>query len=624
MAEIRDLAGCRPCTRRSEIVVPMITHSDWFVKAFWQSLATGITRASNLYGITSVLIRPLAFSPANEAVLVNAAAKNYSLMGTTSIPADLANVGVAVKNASLNGTTVISFNVGDLFIEQDAVMHHIGQPESIAGFKMGAALAALGSRAILCVMHQIGSVTEQQRCQGAMSGALSVAPLANFTTITADGTSIGVLKTAVNYELDSNPALDGMISLGQDVVDYYVAVLATRGQTASVRLATFDVNLSIIAQMQRNQLVLCLNQQQVLQGFGTMLLLKTFYMTRGQKLMTKLLLAGPALVTPADAPAMPCRLNSTLPGCVTTAPSSVTIGVVSLTAWSISDAFTQQAQFGVLNAAREHGVHVKFLETGLFDLQALALQVQTAISTRSISALVVPIPSRASAQDYGALADLAAAASIPVFSYGTGAILGADKVSSGAIKFHLGQDESVSGARFGARLNELMAAGTQVLCLSLEFGNDDMQLKCAGIQSALTGGRSVIVNSGNSLVLTIAARNALLAQQTLVTALNSNPNIGAIVFPNAEMARTVVAALATSSRASSPPILAGYGYNLDVAEMIRAGTVAFTADEQPFLQLYLATVFASYYLTDGLVLTNPLLETGPNFIDQTTLPAAIC
>ncbi|KAI9217277.1 periplasmic binding protein-like I [Blastocladiella britannica] len=312
-------ANCRQCTRRSEIVVPMITNSDWVLKAFWASLATGVTRANQLYNTSSVLLQPVSFSPVNEAALVAKAAQNYTLMGTTV--ADLANVAPAINTAVQNGTAVITFNVGDLFLAQDNAMNHIGQPESVAGAKMGGRMVALGSTNIVCIMHQIGSAGQTQRCQGANAGALAANSAVTFTTITADGSSVPSLTATVNAYLDANPTTDGIISLSQDVVNYYVTILQTRGQTNTVRLATFDVNLDIISKMASNKIAYCVDQQQVLQGFGTMLLLKTLYMTRGQKLLTKILLTGPSVVKSANSGPISCRLDNTQAGCVATLAS---------------------------------------------------------------------------------------------------------------------------------------------------------------------------------------------------------------------------------------------------------------------------------------------------------------
>ncbi|KAI9219394.1 periplasmic binding protein-like I [Blastocladiella britannica] len=317
---LADLSvNCRQCTRRSEIVVPMIANSDWILKTFWKSLAVGATRASQLYNVTYILMQPIAFSAANEAALVAKAAQNYTMIGATV--ADLATVAPAIKTAVQNGTTVVTFNVGDLFIGQDNAMNHVGQPESVAGFKVGARLASLGSTNILCIMHQMGSASQVQRCQGVTNGALSVNSQATTSLLSTDSGSIPALTAAVNGYLDSNPTTDGIVSLSQDVVNYYLSVLQTRGQGSSVRVVTFDVNLDIISKMQSNKIAFGIDQQQALQGFGAMLMLKTFYMTRGQKLLTKVLLTGPSVVTSGNSALISCRLDNTQAGCVATLAS---------------------------------------------------------------------------------------------------------------------------------------------------------------------------------------------------------------------------------------------------------------------------------------------------------------
>ncbi|KNE62374.1 hypothetical protein AMAG_07598 [Allomyces macrogynus ATCC 38327] len=629
-ASMADLmAPCRACHRRSEVKVGIVSHGDWVRSVLWGQAAKGIAAANALYNISAYPIAPVLLDIPTVGRAMATTFANFSLAGTSVL--DPTTMIPIIQRGTANGTKIISFNTGDFSANVTGVLHHVGQPEYASGFKVGLTLARLGKGNLLCINHVAGHAGMAARCQGVTDGAQSVNSSAIVTTTIMDGTSVTALDAGITAALTNIVGLDCMVGLGALTGVRMATVVGNAGRLSSVTLVTYDFNTDVLTAVAQGKLLFTVDQQGFLQTFVTAQLLKLYHMTGGMKLSTLQLLSGPNFVTTSNVFRRQCQLNSTLTGCTRTAPSSITIGLVATWGW-LTDMFYQQAKFGAQAAAAEHGVNLRFIDTNIYDLQSLSLQISTVIS-QGISALVLPVPSTASGQNFPALIDAAAAANIPVMTWATGQVRGSDKVQAGHALLHIGQNETASGQLVGARLNALMPANSQVLCLTQELGNEDMPLKCAGIQAALTNGRTVALAGPTvagsplqPLTLGISVRNTLQSQNDIQAALAAFPQVSAIIYPTVEAAGMVMNALAgvSAARAAAIVAVAGYGMSTDVAELIRVGKIAFTVNEQPYLQGYLAVASLSLWLTEGYVLQNPLLETGPVIVDQSNLAQAVC
>ncbi|KAJ3374495.1 hypothetical protein GGF31_007273 [Allomyces arbusculus] len=595
----------------------MVTHGNWDVGTFWTSAKRGITTAAALYNISASPFFPTVFDVSAIGATMASTERTFPLVGTTVVDASLAST---VQTGIANGTTVVSFNSGDSLTGQTGVLYHVGQPEYTAGFKVGTTLGRDGKSRVLCVISEAGNSGLVSRCQGVAAGIQSISTSALVTVTNLDGFSNAAFDAGLNATLDGNPSIDAIVTLGSDQAIRAVNVVQSRAQGASIGIATFDISTDVLVAISLGQILLAVDQQEFLQTFATVQFLKLYHMTGGMRLATQLLLSGPSMITAANVHRKQCQVDPSQVGCTSIAPSSITIGLVATGMWSSNDAFHQQAKYGAFAAVREHGTTLRFIDTSVFDLQALSSQVATVIN-QGISALVLPVPSTATGQDFTALIDMAAASNVSVITWGTGMIRGADRVQLGKAAMHIGQNETLSGMQVGARLNALFPAGAQVLCVTQELGSDDMPLKCAGIRAALTNGRSVApAGIAGSFVLAIPSRNTPQSIATIQAALVAFPQIAATVYPTAEAARMVLSAIP----AGRSMVVAGYGLNQDVAAAIGQGQIAFTVNEQPFLQGYLAVAGLSFFLTHGYILQNPVLETGPFFVDASNVVKFAC
>lgn len=167
---------------------------------------------------------------------------------------------------------------------------------------------------------------------------------------------------------------------------------------------------------------------------------------------------------------------------------------------------------------------------------------------------------------------------------------------------HVGQTEVVAGNGAGERFNDLGA--THVLCARQEQSNVALEERCQGLEETFNGD---VTSEFVGLDQTPDEQ-----QNTIAGILQSDPSIDAVlgVGPNLPLR-----AISAGEQAGRDLIIGGFDLSTDLIEAIEAGDVAFTVDQQQYLQGYLPVILMHLQATNlntaggGL----PIL-TGPGFV----------
>ena len=282
---------------------------------------------------------------------------------------------------------------------------------------------------------------------------------------------------------------------------------------------------------------------------------------------------------------------------------NITIEVV--THGQASDPFWSIFKNGVDQAAKDMGVKVEYnAPTGTtFDINAMTQLIDAAVGKKP-QGLVVSIPD---AGAEGPHIQAAVTAGIPVISANSGS----DVFASLGILTHVGQDESVAGAKAGALLK---AAGvTNAICLNQEVGNAGLDARCKGFADGL---------GGKSTVLQVDLNDQPGAQQKITAALAADTTINGIMALGPTGAAPALKALAAATNTTVK--LATFDLSKDVLDAIKGGKMEFAVDQQQYLQGYLPVVFLTYYNLYGLMPGGgqPVL-TGPGIVDKTNVDKVI-
>ena len=181
---------------------------------------------------------------------------------------------------------------------------------------------------------------------------------------------------------------------------------------------------------------------------------------------------------------------------------------------------------------------------------------------------------------------------------------------------HVGQTEVVAGNGAGEFFNRLGA--THVLCAQQEQSNVGLEERCQGLAETFNG---QVTSEFGGLDADVPSQEA-----TIAALLAADPSIDAVLGVGPVIA---VSALNASDAAGRDLFIGGFDITPEIIDAIEAGTIAFTVDQQQYLQGYLPIVLMFLQATNqntaggGLpILTGPGFVTPENAAEVKALTAA--
>ncbi|WP_018334046.1 substrate-binding domain-containing protein [Actinomycetospora chiangmaiensis] len=260
------------------------------------------------------------------------------------------------------------------------------------------------------------------------------------------------------------------------------------------------------------------------------------------------------------------------------------------------DSFWDKVRAGAQQAASELNVDLKYSNNN--DGGQQATLVQNAIDSK-VNGIAVTL---SYPDQVGPVAQKAAQAGIPVVGFNQGI----DNYQKYGLKMYFGSDETLAGQSAGQRLGQLNPGG-KALCVIQEQGSVALETRCAGVKSAYANTENLQVN-GTDLPS---------VQQTIQAKLAQDPSITDVVTLGAPVA---LAAMQAKQAAGSQAKIVTFDLNADVAKAIQSNQIAFSVDQQPYVQGYMAVQALWLNLSNGNDIGGgkPVL-TGPSFVDASNI-----
>ncbi len=254
-------------------------------------------------------------------------------------------------------------------------------------------------------------------------------------------------------------------------------------------------------------------------------------------------------------------------------------------------------------AAEDLGVTLVW-KPGVNDAQTMVQDIEAAVAEGSDGI-------SASLPDPDALVgplQAAVGAGIPVITLNSGAN---DYQAIGALT-HVGQSEDVAGNGAGERFNE--AGATKVLCAFQEQGNVGLEERCNGLAETF-GGETVIEFMGLDADTTEQ-------QNTINAFLAADPDIDGVLGVGPVI--TMSALRAAQDLGRDDITIGGFDLTPDLLGAIEAGDVAFTVDQQQYLQGYMPVLLLYLNVTNQNTLGGGLpILTGPGFVTPENAAAVV-
>jgi simple sugar transport system substrate-binding protein len=248
----------------------------------------------------------------------------------------------------------------------------------------------------------------------------------------------------------------------------------------------------------------------------------------------------------------------------------------------------------VEQAAADYGVEVTYFGS-TNDAEAQSQAIEAAIAEGSDGIAI----SLADPEGVSAAAQAVVDAGIPLYTLNSGLNNWQDL---GAVT-HVGQDEIVAGQGAGERFNELGV--TTILCGRQEQTNIALEERCNGLDETFDG----------EVISEFVGLDADPTEQEnqISALLQANPEVDAFMGTGPNLPLRAIAAAETAGREL---VIAGFDISPDLLTEIESGSVAFTVDQQQYLQGYLPVVLMYLQATNLNTAGggNPIL-TGPGFVD---------
>ncbi|MFG3497007.1 sugar ABC transporter substrate-binding protein [Streptomyces sp. NPDC047928] len=270
--------------------IAMVTHSG-DGDTFWDIVQKGARQAAAKDNIDFLYAHSDEGQQQAQLVDSYVAKKVDGLIVTLAKPEAMK---ASVAKAVAAGIPVITVNSGSAESKKFGALAHIGQDETVAGEAVGDELDERGRRKALCVLHEQGNVGHEQRCAGV--GKSFDGTVRNLYV---DGTNMPDVQASIEAQLQTDPAIDAVVTLGAPFADAAVRAKKAAGSTAEID--TFDLNAKVVAGLRGGSLGFAVDQQPYLQGYEAVDLLWLYRYNADVLGGGRPVLTGPQIITPKDA-----------------------------------------------------------------------------------------------------------------------------------------------------------------------------------------------------------------------------------------------------------------------------------------------------------------------------------
>ncbi|MFD9502234.1 sugar ABC transporter substrate-binding protein [Streptomyces sp. NPDC060035] len=274
-----------------EMRIAMVTHSGEG-DTFWDIVRKGAEQAAAKDNVD--LLYSANKEGKEQAQLVQAAIdqKVDGIVVTLAKPEAVRDV---VAKAVKAGIPVVTINSGAQHSRGVGALTHIGQDEAVAGEAVGEELNGRGRKKVLCIIHEQGNVSLEERCAGVkktFDGTVE--------NLGVEGTNMPAATSSIEAKLQADKGIDTIVTLGAPFAAASVKAKAGSGSTAEID--TFDLNAEVVKRLKAQEIGFAVDQQPYLQGY---LAVDELWLNRSNGNVIgggKPVLTGPAIVTADDVP----------------------------------------------------------------------------------------------------------------------------------------------------------------------------------------------------------------------------------------------------------------------------------------------------------------------------------
>jgi simple sugar transport system substrate-binding protein len=283
--------------RRADLRIVAVTHGQ-SSDPFWSVVANGVNDAAQDLGVRVEYQAPTTFDMVRMSQMIDAvvAAKPSALV--VSIP-DPAALGASIRAAVTAGIPVLGINSGVDAWESLGLLGYLGQTEYEAGFGGGERLAEAGAKHVLCVNHEVGNSSQDERCRGLADGVKTGGGRA--TVLAVNLADPDDAQQRVSGALSSDVTVDGILTLGPGGAAPTLAALRAIDRSRTMHFGTFDLARDVLRAIEAGDMLFAIDQQPYLQGYLAIVLMTKFLEAGTMPGGGDVIRTGPSFVTRGNA-----------------------------------------------------------------------------------------------------------------------------------------------------------------------------------------------------------------------------------------------------------------------------------------------------------------------------------
>ena len=210
--------------KRSDIKIEIVTHGQ-AQDGFWGVVRNGVKAGASQMGVTANYSAPGAESDMPGMVsLIDAAVAKKPTGLVVSIPNPDA-LGPAIQKAVDAGIPVVSMNSGSDVFKELGILVHVGQTEYEAGLGGGQRFKDAGVKNARCFNQEVGNQALTLRCNGFFMGLTGAE---DGKVLTGNISDPAGMQATIAAELQSDPTIDGLLTLGPSVAKPALDAVAVR------------------------------------------------------------------------------------------------------------------------------------------------------------------------------------------------------------------------------------------------------------------------------------------------------------------------------------------------------------------------------------------------------------
>ena len=278
-------------TSDKKITIKMITHGQ-ATDPFWNVVRNGAKDAAQDLGISVQYQSPQNFDMVTMSRMIDAVIATNPDGLILSVP-DIPALKKSIISASKNNIPIIVINAGSKIIEEVDILTYIGQSEYEAGMKAGQEMVKHNVKSVLCINHEVGNISLDQREQG-FRRVLSENDI-TVKTIPIDASDPSETRETIRAYLSTNKTIDGILTLGPLGALPIMNLLKDIDKKNNIKLATFAFTPEIIDGIMNGHVLFALDAQQYLQGYLPVVLMN-LYITNKNTPAYKKLETGPSII----------------------------------------------------------------------------------------------------------------------------------------------------------------------------------------------------------------------------------------------------------------------------------------------------------------------------------------